>query len=122
MSPFLMMHIAAGSLAFATGTIALLARKGATVHRRVGMVFFVSMLVMSSSALYLSILHQPGTIFSTDQWLEAKFVELRELLHDPLTADEATALSGSNSLTFIAMFSASRYFPSLKRALYSFIN
>jgi uncharacterized membrane protein len=65
MSPFLILHIAAGSLAFATGSIALLARKGATVHRRVGMVFFVSMLVMSTSALYLSILHQPGTIFSS---------------------------------------------------------
>jgi hypothetical protein len=33
--------------------------------------------------------NRPGTIFSTDHWLLPKLQRLRELLNDPITADQA---------------------------------
>jgi hypothetical protein len=36
--------------------------------------------------------NQPGTIFSTDHWLLPKLDQLRRLLTDPITQDEAQAL------------------------------
>jgi len=36
--------------------------------------------------------NQPQTIFSTDHWLRPKLDSLRLLLHDPITADEVSAL------------------------------
>ncbi len=41
----LILHITGGSLGIASGTVALLARKGETLHRVAGTVFFVSMLI-----------------------------------------------------------------------------
>jgi Ca-activated chloride channel family protein len=37
--------------------------------------------------------NQPGTIFSTDHWLDPKLDQLRKLMSDPITEDQATALS-----------------------------
>jgi hypothetical protein len=36
--------------------------------------------------------NQPGTIFSTDHWLQPKLEQLRILLSDPITQDQAAAL------------------------------
>ena len=41
-------HIGAGLVALASGAVAAIAKKGATVHRSAGKVFFASMLVMAS--------------------------------------------------------------------------
>lgn len=52
-------HIAAGLIAIGSGAIALATLKGAPLHRRSGMVFVYSTLVMSSTATVLAALHQP---------------------------------------------------------------
>lgn len=62
-TPALIVHVSAGSIGFLSGAIALSVRKGERLHRASGTVFFVSMLVMSATAAYLSILTQPGTFF-----------------------------------------------------------
>lgn len=37
--------------------------------------------------------NHPGTMFSTDHWLQPKLEQLRGLLNDPITDDQATALA-----------------------------
>jgi uncharacterized membrane protein len=49
----LQIHIAAGALAMILGAVALLARKGAKVHRRSGQLFVFSMLTMGITASVL---------------------------------------------------------------------
>lgn len=46
-------HIVAGALALMLGAVALLARKGATLHRRSGQLFVSAMLVMGITASVL---------------------------------------------------------------------
>jgi len=46
-------HVAAGGLALALGAVALLAKKGGTIHRRSGLMFVYAMLVMGISASIL---------------------------------------------------------------------
>ena len=48
-------HIAAGSLALISGFIALYVIKGATLHRRAGLVFFFSMLTMGVFGIAIAI-------------------------------------------------------------------
>ncbi len=48
-------HIAAGGLAIILGAVALLAKKGGTLHRRSGLLFVGAMLVMSTSAAILGL-------------------------------------------------------------------
>lgn len=50
----LAIHIGAGLLALPTGTAALIYRKGHGPHRIAGTMFFLSMLVLSLSAIYLA--------------------------------------------------------------------
>ena len=50
MNTLLPIHIAAGGLAIVLGAVALLARKGGTVHRRAGLLFVYAMLVMGATA------------------------------------------------------------------------
>lgn len=47
------LHIAGGAVGLASGTTAAFARKGGPLHRRAGAVFFVSMLIMATFAIYL---------------------------------------------------------------------
>src|SRR3954469_11507853 len=55
-------HITAGLLALSAGAVALWAAKGATLHRRSGMVFVVAMLVMGSTgAIIASLKPDRGT-------------------------------------------------------------
>src|SRR5512132_1171627 len=46
-------HIAAGGLAIVLGAVALLVKKGGTVHRRSGLLFVCAMLVLGTSAAIL---------------------------------------------------------------------
>jgi hypothetical protein len=46
MSPVIIVHVAAGGVALVAGFIALFAAKGATVHRKTGIVFVYAMIVM----------------------------------------------------------------------------
>jgi hypothetical protein len=55
------LHVGAGALSLASGTVAAFARKGGRLHRRAGTVFVVSMLVMATLAAYLAIA-VPGQI------------------------------------------------------------
>ena len=48
-------HIAAGGVAIVLGAIALVAKKGGTMHRRCGLLFVYAMLVMGTSATILGL-------------------------------------------------------------------
>ena len=53
--PLIIVHIAGGVIAILTGYTAVLVRKGETVHRAVGRVFVIAMLVTGGMATYLAI-------------------------------------------------------------------
>jgi hypothetical protein len=55
MQLLLPIHIAAGGLAIVLGAVALIVKKGGTIHRRSGMLFVYAMLVMGFSASILSL-------------------------------------------------------------------
>jgi uncharacterized membrane protein len=48
-------HISCGTLALFAGTVALIASKGGTVHRRAGAIFVLTMLAMAVAADYLAV-------------------------------------------------------------------
>jgi hypothetical protein len=48
-------HIVAGTIALAAGLVAAVARKGGYLHRKAGIVFTVSMMVMATFAGYLAV-------------------------------------------------------------------
>ena len=50
----LTIHIAAGGLAMILGAVALLVKKGGTIHRRAGLIFVGAMVIMGSSASILA--------------------------------------------------------------------
>ena len=52
-------HVAAGGLAIVLGAVALLVKKGGTIHRRVGLLFVYAMLVMGASAAILAFRKSP---------------------------------------------------------------
>lgn len=54
MSAIVAVHVAAGAISLLSGALALAARKGAPLHRAAGTAFFVSMLIMSATAAWLS--------------------------------------------------------------------
>lgn len=58
----LWIHIIAGLLALTSGAIALFSIKGSRLHRRAGMVFFVAMLVMTSSAVLMAAFLRPNRV------------------------------------------------------------
>ena len=53
-------HIAAGGLAIVLGAVALVVKKGGTIHRRSGLLFVYVMLVMGISAAILEFLKTPN--------------------------------------------------------------
>ena len=68
----LSIHVAAGGLAIILGAVALLVKKGGTIHRRAGVLFVISMLMMSTSAAMLGnvsgglmTIYFVGTAFTT---------------------------------------------------------
>jgi uncharacterized membrane protein len=62
----LAIHVAAGMLAMVLGALALLAKKGGTVHRRSGLLFVCAMLVLGTSASILGFRKSPtdGNVFA----------------------------------------------------------
>ena len=52
----LIAHIASGSVSLLTGLIAILSPKGNKIHRTAGKIFFYSMLLVSASAITISLL------------------------------------------------------------------
>lgn len=59
----LVLHIASGFTALLMGLIALISKKGQKLHRRSGMIFFISMLGVSFSALFMSYLKPSVFLF-----------------------------------------------------------
>ncbi|HEV7504817.1 MAG TPA: hypothetical protein VGS07_07905 [Thermoanaerobaculia bacterium] len=59
-------HIAAGGFAIVLGTVALIVKKGGTLHRRSGLLFVYAMLVMGATASILGFLKSPtdGNVFT----------------------------------------------------------
>src|SRR5262245_45268281 len=53
-------HVAAGGLAIVLGAVALLVKKGGTVHRRSGLLFVCAMIVMGTSASILAFRKSPS--------------------------------------------------------------
>jgi uncharacterized membrane protein len=51
------MHVVAGSVAIVSGFVALYALKGATLHRKSGLVFVYAMMIMSSSGALMAMLN-----------------------------------------------------------------
>ena len=61
MPMLLPIHIAAGGLAIVLGAVALLVKKGGTIHRRSGLLFVCAMLVMGTSGSILGFLKNGPT-------------------------------------------------------------
>jgi len=59
----LVLHIATGFTALLMGLIALVAKKGQKTHKRTGMIFFIAMLGVSFSALFMSYLKPSSFLF-----------------------------------------------------------
>src|SRR5580700_10191548 len=59
MSPLLIIHISAGCLGILSGYAAVFVRKGERLHRAFGTVFFLSMLTVSTLAVYLAFFVPP---------------------------------------------------------------
>lgn len=60
MPPILLLHICAATVGLLSGFMAMLFRKGSGLHGAAGSVFFVSMLIMSSSAAYIAGFMRPN--------------------------------------------------------------
>ncbi|MGH6888861.1 MAG: hypothetical protein ACREHF_06660 [Rhizomicrobium sp.] len=56
------LHIGGGTLGLVSGTFAVVARKGGSLHRGAGTVFFVSMLVMATLAISLAVAIPGATV------------------------------------------------------------
>jgi len=62
-SPILIFHISAGTIALLSGVAALTFRKGSRPHRVAGNVFFISMLSLSASGIYIAYMKTiPGSV------------------------------------------------------------
>ncbi len=55
MTFIMLLHIAMGTIAVLAGAGALFARKGSRVHRGIGNVFFISMVLMAVASIYLAL-------------------------------------------------------------------
>ncbi len=67
-------HIAAGGLAIVLGAVALLVKKGGTLHRRSGLLFVYAMLIMGISAAILSFRKSPTNVDALGAWMTVYFV------------------------------------------------
>ena len=62
LSPILLLHIATATIGLISGYLAMILRKGTSLHRIIGNVFFGSMLAMSSSAVFIAIAERPNAL------------------------------------------------------------
>jgi len=60
---FLILHIIGGSVGLLAGTINIIRKKGDKNHKRIGKIFFISMLTAGTSSLVLSYLHPNYFLF-----------------------------------------------------------
>ncbi len=79
--PLLVLHIAAGTLGMLSGFVAVFLSKGSRRHGMAGNVFFIAMLCLSASGVYLAIMKsQPGNVMGgtltfylvTTAWITAR--------------------------------------------------
>lgn len=84
---FLPLHIVAGTAALLTGTVNILRKKGDPLHRRVGRIFFISMMLVGASALTLSVLHPNAFLFIVGVFTiylvgtAKRYLSLKDLAH-----------------------------------------
>ena len=62
MPPLLAFHVAAGTVAVLAGSAVLAVRKGTRLHRRIGLVFAVSMLAMAASGAIVATFVRPSRL------------------------------------------------------------
>lgn len=65
LSALLVFHIAAGISGLVFGTTALLARKGAWLHRKAGNAFFIAMMLMAASGVCVAVLKPAAASFNS---------------------------------------------------------
>src|ERR1700754_4971441 len=61
-STLLLLHICCATIGLLSGFLSMALRKGSSPHRIAGNMFFVSMLLMSSSAVYMAAFLKPNMI------------------------------------------------------------
>ncbi len=61
-SPVLLLHICAATVGLLSGFLSMLLRKGGGLHRAAGNVFFVSMLTMSTTAVFIATFLRPNRV------------------------------------------------------------
>jgi uncharacterized membrane protein len=108
---FLIVHIVNGATGLIAGTINLIRRKGDPLHRRIGVVFVITMLLTGSSAIVLSLLHPNHfllivgifTIYMVSTGYRYVRLRLSEVDNDPKALDWLlTGLMGITGVAFIA--------------------
>jgi uncharacterized membrane protein len=62
MSPLLLIHVCSAVVGLLSGYVSMLFRKGSNLHRAAGMIFVVSMLIMSSTAVYVAATERPNRL------------------------------------------------------------
>lgn len=115
---FLLLHIVNGTTGLIAGTINLIRRKGDPLHRRIGVVFVIAMLLTGSSAIVLSFLHPNHfllivgifTIYMVSTGYRYIRLRLAEVDNDPKTLDWLlTGLMGITAVAFIVFGSWQLY-------------
>jgi hypothetical protein len=105
-SMLLPIHIAAGGLALVLGAVALLVKKGGTIHRRSGLLFVYAMLVMGISA---SILGNWGAGLMTAYFVGTALTTVRPV--SPWTRRiNAAALTGVVGLALVTIVGGMKAF------------
>ena len=96
MSLVLPVHILAGSLGLIAGFVALFASKGAPLHRRIGMVFVVSMLTMTFTGVIVAAVRDAAPTINIPAGLLTAYLVVTGLttLRPPLRGAHALALAG----------------------------
>lgn len=97
---FLIIHILAGTTSLLMGPVAIFVKKGGRVHRKVGIIFFYAMLVVSATALVLGVLHNIPFLFAVGIYsaymnttgYRVLYQKKRGLLHQTSRFDHALSL------------------------------
>ncbi len=76
----LSIHVAAGGLALVLGAVALLVKKGGTIHRRSGLLFVCAMLVMGTTASILG--NAGGGLMTVYLWVPRVFSATSSAVHE----------------------------------------
>lgn len=101
-------HIIAGALAIVLGAVALVVKKGGTIHRRSGMLFVLAMLVMGITASVLELLHGTASANVVAAILTLYFVGTAWTTVRPATrwsrALDVTALLVASGLVMLFIF------------------